>query len=133
MSEILDRAHRTELHHAALEGDVVKIRQLLADGANPNAQDSNGFTPLHFAAQESHTDAIEVLIFCGADPELPNKFGNSSLWTAVFNSRGDGTSIKALLKAGADPRHANNSGKTPLDLANSIANYNIHQFFDDLP
>jgi uncharacterized protein len=55
--------------------------------------------------------------------------GNTPLWRAVFNSRGRGDLIELLLSSGADRGHRNKRGKTPLDLANTIANYDVAQFF----
>src|SRR5438309_11499733 len=39
--------------------------------------------------------------------------GNTPLWTAVFNSRGDGDVIRLLRSHGADSRHVNAAGRTP--------------------
>jgi hypothetical protein len=41
--------------------------------------------------------------------------------------------IESLRRAAADPYAANSSGVTPLSLARTIANYNVAQFFADLP
>jgi ankyrin repeat protein len=61
---------------------------------------------------------------------IEDRHGNTPLGRAVFNSRGRGELITALLKAGADRYHRNAYGKTPTELANTIANYNVAQFFD---
>jgi hypothetical protein len=54
------------------------------------------------------------------------------LWTAVFNSHGDGTLIRLLRDRGADPRAENSRGQSPLGLARLIANYPVAAFFADL-
>lgn len=60
-----------------------------------------------------------------------NKFGNTPLWVAVMSARdGDGAALTALLAAGADPDAANNSGNSPRDVANRVANYDLRRFFD---
>jgi ankyrin repeat protein len=61
-----------------------------------------------------------------------NSYGNTPLFTAVFNSRGLGELIKLLRHHGADPWHPNNTGQTPTGLARLIANYDVAQFFADL-
>jgi ankyrin repeat protein len=109
------------------------VIRLLATGANPNAQDNNGWSALHFAAQAVSSCVTEALLAAGAQTELKDSFGNTALWRAVFESRGNGSVIQLLHRAGADPHAANSSGVTPLSLARTIANYNVHQFFTDLP
>lgn len=61
-----------------------------------------------------------------------NSYGNTPLFTAVFNSRGHGELIKLLRHHGADPSRPNSTGQTPIGLARLIANYDVAQFFADL-
>jgi uncharacterized protein len=129
----IDEYGRTPLHYAAAEGRVDNVIRLLGAGANPNLQDDNGWSPLHFAAQTVSPGATEALLAAGADTKLRDFFGNTALSTAVFASKGDGSVIELLLRAGADPHAANSSGVTPLGLARTIGNYNMAQFFSDLP
>ena len=128
-----ERDRRTELHIAAGQGDADLVQRLIEAGADVNAQDRFGFTPLHLAAQERRHGAVALLLEAGAKPDLRNKHGNTPLVTAVFNSRGEGDSIAALRAAGADPHAENNSGVSPLSLARTIGNYDVAQFFADLP
>jgi ankyrin repeat protein len=129
----IDVYGRTPLHCAAADGREEQVIQLLAAGANPNARDDDGWSPLHFAAQSVSASITKVLLGAGAKVELRDSFGNTPLWTAVFASRGDGSVIELLRHAAADPYAANLSGVTPLALARNIANYNVAQFFVDLP
>jgi uncharacterized protein len=127
-----DRQGRTALHHAAAQGDVIKVRDLIQQGFAADAADHQGFTPLHFAAQEYHVDAARALLDAGAAVDAKNKFGNTPLGVAVFNSRGRGELISLLRERGADPYLENAYGNSPLSLARKIANYNIRQYFADL-
>lgn len=129
----VDAYGRTELHYAAINGDAVLSAEQLKAGADPNAQDDNGWTPLHFAAQESSISVVRLLIDAGANVDVRDSFGNSPLTRAVFCSRGDGSIIQQLLASGADPNAANNSGVSPLKLARTISNFDVAQFFADLP
>lgn len=129
----LDVAGRTPLHYAALENNLVLVRELLEHGADPNSADAEGFTPLHFASQEGALEAAQALLDNGAVVDAVNVHGNSPLWVAVFNSRGEGGLIKLLRGRGADPFRANRAGQTPVGLARLIANYDVARFFSDLP
>ena len=44
----------TPLHAAAARGDVARIRELVKDGADINAQDDLGATALYWAARGGH-------------------------------------------------------------------------------
>lgn len=129
----VDRAGRSPLHYAAASGAIAEVTLLLEAGADPSAQDENGWSPLHFAAQASSAEVTRVLITAGATVDLRDLNGNTPLGKAVFSSRGEGAVIKLLREAGANPYAQNASGVTPLMLARTIANYDVAQFFHDLP
>lgn len=75
---------------------------------------------------------MRMLLSHGASVDQENRYGNTPLWTAVFNSQGRGDVIALLRAHGADPHRPNAHGRTPLDLARTIANYDVAQFFQDL-
>jgi uncharacterized protein len=125
-----DEEERTPLIHAAIDNNLEVAKLLLDSGAQVDAQDDLGNSALHYAAQEHHLEMASLLIGCGARIDIQDLHGNTPLWRAVFNSRGRGELITMLLKAGGDRNHRNKYGKTPLDLARTIANYNVTQFFN---
>lgn len=129
----VDEYGRTPLHCAVISHDVTKVRELLASGANPCAQDDNGWTPLHFAAQNYLPEIAALLIQHGAAVDAQDTHGNTPLSRAVFDSRGRGEIIAVLRRAGADSTRVNTHGVSPLSLARTIANYDVEQFFADLP
>ncbi|MFJ5120884.1 ankyrin repeat domain-containing protein [Kitasatospora sp. NPDC088548] len=120
------------LRQAALRGNVSEIEMLLGSGVDVNAGDSNGFTALHLAAQECQVNAARALLDGGALVDQKNRFGNTPLFVAVFNSRGRSEMIELLRSRGSDPHAENNSGQTPLGLARLIANYDVRMHFSDL-
>ncbi|MGW4947562.1 ankyrin repeat domain-containing protein [Actinoplanes sp. NPDC004185] len=127
-----DRQGRSELHYVALDGTAEDAVRLILAGEDVGLQDKDGCTPLHMAAQQKNTAVAEVLLAHGAPVDVVNKFGNSPLWTAVFGSKGEGEVIRLLRAAGADPHQCNASGRTPLELARLIGNYDVAQYFADL-
>jgi len=62
------------LHRASIRGLTDVIAALVNGGADPNAQDYEGYTPLHFAAKGGHYEAAEILYRAGGDPLKPNEF-----------------------------------------------------------
>jgi ankyrin repeat protein len=57
----------SEIHDAARDGDVDKVRQLLIAGAEMDAKDERGFTPLLWAVYGGQLNVTELLIDQGAD------------------------------------------------------------------
>ena len=114
----VDESGRSPLHNALVPlfeaVDLRAIARLLKDGADPNAQDDNGFSPLHFAAQESLPEAARLLLEAGAVPNIKDSFGNTPLFRAGNTEQGIRV-IKMLLDAGADPSIPNNYGVSAAD------------------
>jgi ankyrin repeat protein len=129
----VDRYGRTELHNAIIDGDVSKAQSLIAAGARVGLPDDNGWTPLHYAAQTHSTVVAELLLAAGAPVDAQDSHGNTPLSTAVFESRGQGDLITLLKEHGADPTLNNFHGVSAVSLARNIANYDIAQFFRDVP
>ena len=74
-----------------------------------------------------------MLLEAGAAVDPHDSHGNTPLHKAVFNSRGDGIVINLLRTHGADPQAQNAHGVSPLKLALTIVNFDVRQFFSDLP
>ena len=83
--------------------------------------------------QEWAVGAARELLGAGASVDSANASGNTPLFVAVFNSRGRGDPIELLREKGADALHANNSGQTPVGLARLIGNFDVAQYFTDIP
>jgi ankyrin repeat protein len=109
----VDRYGRTPLHNALVplfeKVNIQEIARLLKEGADPNAQDDDGFSPLHFAAQESLPEPARLLLNAGANPNLEDSFGITPLGRAAHTERGIQV-VKLLLAAGADPFKPNKRG-----------------------
>ncbi|MDQ0570482.1 ankyrin repeat protein [Variovorax paradoxus] len=55
------------LHRAAWHGDLPKLKNLIAAGANLEARDARGRTPLHVATHARQREAVKLLAKAGAD------------------------------------------------------------------
>ncbi|CAM3876612.1 ankyrin repeat domain-containing protein [Mesobacillus thioparans] len=120
---------RTALMYAVIhkENEVVKL--LLKKGANVNLRDGNGYTALHFASQNYSLDIAKILLDHKGEVDLKDLNGNTPLSNAVFYSNGKGEMIHLLLRYGADKLLQNNYGVSPIELARTIANYDLEKYF----
>lgn len=66
-------------------GDVKSIRAYIADGADINAGDKNGWTLLHWAVKYRQLKVVADLITLGADPSKSSRNGWTPLAIAVKN------------------------------------------------
>lgn len=60
-------AQQSELHRAAVQGDLPLFRSLLDAGAELNARDAEGASPLHYAILYEHSDLARFLLSKNAD------------------------------------------------------------------
>ena len=129
MTSDVDRYGRAALHYAVLDARTDEVEQLLNGGADPNVAGKAGQTPLHFAAQEYRPAEAALLCSVGAVVDARDKHGNSPLFRATFASRGRADVITILLANGANADLPNNSGVTPRQLAQRIANSDVLHCF----
>ena len=91
----IDRA----IYRAAGDGDLGRVRNLLAEGANANAVLDGDGTPLMAAAVNGHLPAVELLLAEGANPRLAVPGDGTPLIVASTN--GHIEVIRRLVQAGA--------------------------------
>jgi ankyrin repeat protein len=94
---------RDQLHFAAQDGNVARIRELLAKGHPVGAFDELGKTPLHYAVEREHEEGVLFLIQSGADVNAHEErlIGNTPLREVAGNC--SLRIARLLLEAGADP------------------------------
>ncbi|CAM9321796.1 unnamed protein product [Scytosiphon promiscuus] len=119
---------------AAIKGQLIVVRFLLAQGADPAAEvlcddpvaDGNfskGWRALHCASAAWEPDIIGVLLAAGAHPDVGDSRGRTPLMAACSSGTPSTPAaiktVKALLGAGACASFADNSGRCALHLAAS--------------
>ena len=93
------------IHEAANKGNIEVVKQHLADGADVNAENEDGWTPLLHAAGYGHKEIAELLIDKGADVNAIIVSGHLKGQTSLdFASVLKSTELANLLrKHGAKP------------------------------
>lgn len=114
-SAAVERHRRSEFMVACASGDLAKVEQMLAEGADPNYVSDLGGTPLTWAVAWERQDVVECLLGHGADVELPARPARSPLMYAA--SRGNEAIVSLLMARGADPFRTDQDGQSPVDLA----------------
>jgi uncharacterized protein len=111
---ILAAGPELDTFEAATLGDLDRLTDLLAGGADVNAVSADGFTALHFAAFFGKPDAAHALLERGADVDARGRgwMTGTPLHSAASGRHVD--VVEILLAAGADPNARQSGGWTPL-------------------
>jgi len=93
---------REQLHFAAGDGDLARVKDLVEKGYDVNAFDEDlSFTPLHYAARENHIEIVKYLLAAGADVNAheEGKIGD--------RQQGEGKKVfELLVKAAKEKYHS---------------------------
>jgi hypothetical protein len=119
------------LHDAAVVGDVVTIRRLVAEGADVNAKrEGERTSALHVAAENGHVAVSRLLVELGADKEASTAHGLRPLHTAAYNNQAE--VVKTLVELGADMGALTGHGATPLQLSLRIGHKQVVKVLREL-
>ena len=100
-----------ELVFAAGRGNLQAVRELLAEGADPDSNDGY-WNALTASSMRGHIRVVQELLKAGADPNIPGPYGTALLEAAID---GKVPVIRELIAWGADPTLADYDDRTPLD------------------
>lgn len=92
-------ALNTELQAALDRRDAVGVRKALVRGADPNGEESPGFTALMHAVEHGDADSVKALLGKGADVTRRDTTGKTALMYA--KQYGNTELIRLLEQAGA--------------------------------
>jgi len=108
---------KSSLIEAVENGDLARVRKLIAKGTNVNSADNDGDTVLQSAAAGGDENMTRLLLDAGADvgarrtPPIDYASLHYAAWT------GNGPTVQMLLSAGARVNDATSGGWTPLMIA----------------
>lgn len=126
------------LHGAIKKGDVEKVRQLLAEGASPDAK-SLDMSALMAAADTANPAIAELLIRSGARVNDPNAEGKTALMFAAAGkgAKGNDTeqrcleTVKLLLEHGVDVNAQGRRGQTAMAFAAGAGHKQVKELLMD--
>jgi ankyrin repeat protein len=101
---------------AAMRGDGVAVRALVASGADVNAAQGDGMTALHWAANRGDSTMAVVLLRAKARLSATTRIGGYTPLHVASQSGAAGV-VRALLAAKADARAVTTDGATAMHLA----------------
>lgn len=105
-------APQTDIHAAALMGDLKTIRQHIAAGTDLEQKDPiGGSTPLITACVFGNTEVAIALMDAGADVDAMNNDGSTPLHCAALFCYPE--IVQSLLEHGADKTAVNKRGEIP--------------------
>src|SRR3990167_4055725 len=73
-----------DLIDASRLGNLVRVRELLVTGVDPNIVDGYGLTSLYWASRKGYLEVVRELLAVGADPNIVDDYGyRPSYWATV--------------------------------------------------
>eukprot|EP01119_Soliformovum_irregulare_P001017 TRINITY_DN10760_c0_g1_i3.p1 TRINITY_DN10760_c0_g1~~TRINITY_DN10760_c0_g1_i3.p1 ORF type:complete len:454 (-),score=144.75 TRINITY_DN10760_c0_g1_i3:223-1584(-) len=114
------------LYEAARSGRFKEVKSLIeSEDVNVNALDfQTGNSALHAAVTIQNVDMVYFLVDKGSDVNYKNRRGQTSLHLSTAHlKRGDEMTRYLVEKGNGDLTVADNTGKTPIDLAGSAPQY----------
>jgi hypothetical protein len=112
-----------KLVSCARAGNLDGLKEMLAEGADINAQGENGNTALFNAAFQGHLDCVQFLLENKALIDGRNARGSTALMGAA--EQGRYAVVEALLACGADKSLKNSPGQSALGYAQNASQHDI--------
>ena len=118
MKPLLDEEKEINLFENDIHSEIFlqKVREI----KDIDKKYQKGLNLLHFACEYSNIKLAKELLERNINIEEKNIYGNTPLWTAVFNSKGEYEMVDLLLSYNANPNSINNADNTPLKFATTI-------------
>ena len=122
-------AQNAEIHRAAYQGDIERVRELLQKGVKPDERDSFGGTALHAAMFQKNMEIVTLLLRNKFDIDAQGtQNGYTPLHDAVWANNLD--AVKRLLDEGAKTNMKGKDGLTPYGKARKEGRVEIARYFE---
>jgi len=108
----------TILEVMCAKGNLRVVELLVKRGADPTTHDAHGWTPFMMACFYGKADVVQYLVnnpVVLAKIDAVEDKGKTALWLSCY--QGHATTLRVLLRAGADPMITDESGHSPMDMA----------------
>lgn len=134
IGSIVQAMEEPTLLSASCEGDLEKVKELLAEDADIEMVDECGWTSLMNAATKGHLEVVQHLLKNGANVDARNRIGGTALIIAsLYTNRDMATSsnlpiVKCLVQAGADLECKDREGVNALIRAAHLENLPVIQY-----
>lgn len=115
-----EACHRTPLHVASYQGNILAMKALIQYDANLEINDADNKTPLFYALDSKNIDAVRILVAAKADVNAKTENNVSLLHYAT--ERGLHEAVEVLIEADAQLEAHTDCDKTPLHNASSNGN-----------
>ena len=112
------------LRDATYNGDLARLRAVLAAGVDVDAPNVVGVTALHYTSRCGHAACLEALLAAGASVHSTNAGrGNTPLQGA--SESGHAACVRALIAAGSDVNFVDRDGRMPFSYALRYGNRRV--------
>ena len=106
-----------ELHRAALDCKVDRMKEVLAQKPSLNQLDESGRSALHVAIDSRKLACVSLLLMAGADPKVPDREGRTAL---VAGEKTGDQRIQMALKTLTQKAGGTPEGPAPWTLESSV-------------
>ncbi|MFJ5763702.1 ankyrin repeat domain-containing protein [Neobacillus sp. NPDC093182] len=121
------------LLHYSIAGDNYDISLFLINsGIDVNITSKDGHTALHLICERPNLSVAREILKCGGDINIRDKkYGNSALWSAVFNCKGRYYDmVELFMQYNPDITTKNKAGMSPLDFAKQVGNSKLIEILE---
>jgi uncharacterized protein len=113
----------TQMIVAASTGDLSVLKKMIAEGADVNYKDTDGWSALTEATLTGQIEAVKILIDSHADVNMKHQKGWTALMVAAEKNQKQAAEL--LLKAGADSNIRSDDGATAAMIAMKQGNNDL--------